>query len=294
MSKRLLLQLVQEGHVRGWDDPRMPTIAAMRRRGFTPEAIQDFIRRVGVSKVESMVEYELLEYCLRRDLNQRAPRRMAVLDPLKVIITNYPDHQVEEFEAVNNPEDPAAGTRQVPFSKVLYIEREDFMEHPPKDFFRLAPGREVRLRYACLIQCTHVVKDGVGKIVELHCTYDPASRGGEAPGGRKVKATLHWLSAAHALDAEVRLYDRLFTKPDPLDVPEGRSWKENINPNSLIVLQNCKLEPSLAQAKVGDLFQFERKGYFCVDPDSSPAKLVFNRTVTLRDTWAKIQQGKRG
>ncbi|MCR4404742.1 MAG: glutamine--tRNA ligase/YqeY domain fusion protein [Candidatus Acetothermia bacterium] len=294
MSKRLLLRLVQEGHVKGWDDPRLPTLAGMRRRGYTPEAIQEFIRRVGVSKTESIVEYELLEHCVRDDLNKRAPRRMAVLEPLRVVITNYPDGQVEWFEALNNPEDPSAGTRKVPFSKVIYIEREDFMEEPPPEFFRLAPGREVRLRYAYFIRCDEVIKDKDGKIVELRCTYDPATRGGEAPDGRKVKATLHWVSAAHAIEAEVRLYDRLFTKPDPLDVPEGHDWLENLNPNSLVVLQGCKLEPSLEGAEPGERFQFERKGYFCVDPDSRPGRLVFNRTATLRDTWQKIKrkQGK--
>ncbi|HIC95534.1 TPA: glutamine--tRNA ligase, partial [Candidatus Bipolaricaulota bacterium] len=290
MSKRLLLRLVEEGHVRGWDDPRMPTIAGMRRRGYTPEAIQEFIRRIGVSKAESIVEYELLEHCVRRDLNKRAPRKMAVLEPLRVVITNYPDDQVEWFEALNNPEDPAAGTRKVPFSKVIYIEREDFMEEPPPEFFRLAPGREVRLRYAYFIRCTDVIKDKDGSLIELHCTYDPTTRGGDAPDGRKVKATLHWVSAEHAIEAEVRLYDRLFVKRDPLDVPEGHDWIENLNPNSLIVLQGCKLEPSLEEAKPGERFQFERKGYFCVDPDSKPGKLVFNRTATLRDTWAKIKK----
>jgi glutaminyl-tRNA synthetase len=290
MSKRLLLRLVQEGHVRGWDDPRLPTIAGMRRRGYTPEAIQEFVRRVGVSKTESIVEYELLEHCVRQDLNKRAPRRMAVLEPLRVVLTNYPDDQVEWFEALNNPEDPSAGTRKVPFSKVIYIEREDFMEEPPPEFFRLAPGREVRLRYAYFIKCTDVVKDKEGNIIELHCTYDPATRGGDAPDGRKVKATLHWVSAQHAIEAEVRLYDRLFTKPDPLDVPPGHDWLENLNPNSLVVLQGCKLEPSLAEAEPGERFQFERKGYFCVDPDSKPGRLVFNRTATLRDTWEKIKK----
>jgi glutaminyl-tRNA synthetase len=289
MSKRLLLQLVEGGYVRGWDDPRMPTLAGMRRRGYTPEAIHEFVRRVGVSKRESITEIELLEHCVRQDLNKRAPRRMAVLDPLKVVLVNYPDDQVEWLEAINNPEDPSAGTRQVPFSKVLYIERDDFMENPPKDFYRLAPGREVRLRYAYFIKCVDVIKDSHGNVIELHCTYDPATRGGEAPDGRKVKATIHWVSAQHAIDAEVRLYDRLFTKPDPLDVPEGHDWKENINPNSLIVLTNCKLEPSLADAKVGERFQFERKGYFCVDPDSTEKKLVFNRTVTLKGEWEKVK-----
>ncbi len=289
MSKRLLLQLVQEGHVRGWDDPRMPTIAALRRRGYTPEAIHEFVRRVGVSKRESITEIELLEHCVRQDLNKRALRRLAVLDPLRVVLTNYPDGQVEWLDAVNNPEDPSAGTRKVPFSKVLYIERDDFMEDPPKDFYRLAPGREVRLRYAYFIKCVDVVKDAQGNVIELHCTYDPETRGGNAPDGRKVKATIHWVSAQHAIDAEVRLYDRLFTKPDPLDVPEGHDWKENLNPTSLVVLQNCKLEPSLAEAKVGDRFQFERKGYFCVDPDSTEKKLVFNRTVTLKGEWDKAK-----
>ncbi len=289
MSKRLLLQLVQEGHVRGWDDPRMPTIAALRRRGYTPEAIHEFVRRVGVSKRESITEIELLEHCVRQDLNKRALRRLAVLDPLRVVLTNYPDGQVEWLDAVNNPEDPSAGTRKVPFSKVLYIERDDFMEDPPKDFYRLAPGREVRLRYAYFIKCVDVVKDAQGNVIELHCTYDPETRGGNAPDGRKVKATIHWVSAQHAIDAEVRLYDRLFTKPDPLDVPEGHDWKENLNPNSLVILQNCKLEPSLAEAKVGDRFQFERKGYFCVDPDSTEKKLVFNRTVTLKGEWDKAK-----
>ncbi|MCX8103276.1 MAG: glutamine--tRNA ligase/YqeY domain fusion protein [Candidatus Bipolaricaulota bacterium] len=288
MSKRLLLQLVQEGYVRGWDDPRMPTIAALRRRGYTPEAIHEFVRRVGVSKRESITEIELLEHCVRQDLNKRALRRLAVLDPLKVIITNYPDGQVEWLEAINNPEDPSAGTRTIPFSKVLYIERDDFMENPPKDFYRLAPGREVRLRYAYFIKCVEAIKDAQGNVIELRCMYDPTTRGGHAP--RKVKATIHWVSAQHAIDAEVRLYDRLFTKPDPLDVPKGHDWKENINPNSLIVLTGCKLEPSLAEAKVGDRFQFERKGYFCVDPDSTPERLVFNRTVTLKGEWEKVKQ----
>ncbi|MDW8110783.1 MAG: glutamine--tRNA ligase/YqeY domain fusion protein [Candidatus Bipolaricaulota bacterium] len=290
MSKRLLLQLVQEGHVRGWDDPRMPTIAALRRRGYTPEAIRDFMSRIGVTKAESIVELELLEHCVRQDLNKRALRRLAVLDPLKVTIVNYPDGHVEWLEAINNPEDPSAGTRKIPFSKVLYIERDDFMENPPKDFYRLAPGREVRLRYAYFIKCVDVIKDAQGNVIELRCTYDPATRGGEAPEGRKVKATIHWVSAQHAIEAEVRLYDKLFTKPDPLDVPEGHDWKENINPNSLVVLTNCKLEPSLADAKVGDRFQFERKGYFCVDPDSTPERLVFNRTVTLKGEWEKVQK----
>jgi len=290
MSKRMLLQLVEEGHVNGWDDPRMPTIAGLRRRGYTPESIQEFARRIGVSKAESTVEYELLQHCLRQDLNKRAPRKMAVLEPLKVIITNYPDGQVEEFDAINNPEDESMGTRRVPFSKVLYIEREDFMEDPPPKFYRLAPGREVRLRYAYFITCTDVVKDENREIVELHCTYDPATRGGDAPDGRKVKATLHWVSAEHAIEAEVHLYEHLFTKRNPLEVQEGHDWLESLNPNSLVVLQGCKLEPSLVEAVPGERFQFERKGYFCVDPDSKPGKLIFNRTATLRDTWAKIKQ----
>jgi glutaminyl-tRNA synthetase len=290
LSKRYLRQLVEENRVNGWDDPRMPTVAGMRRGGYTPESIRDFIRRVGVTKAEGIVEIELLEHCLRQDLNKRAPRVMGVLDPLRVVITNYPDGQIEELEAINNPEDEGAGTRKLPFSKVLYIEREDFMEDPPKKFYRLAPGREVRLRYAYFITCAEVVKDEDDAIVELRCTYDPATRGGDAPDGRKVKATLHWVSAEHAIDAEVRLYDRLFTKEVPLDRGEGGDWLDNLNPNSLTVLKGCKLEPSLADAKPGDRFQFERKGYFCVDPDSTSERLVFNRTVTLRDTWARIRE----
>ena len=294
LSKRKLLQLVEEGHVNGWDDPRMPTIAGLRRRGYTPEAIRDFCSRIGVTKAEGTVEYELLEYCLRQDLNKRAPRRMAVLHPLKVVIDNYPDDQVEELEAINNPEDPSAGTRKVPFSKVLYIERDDFMENPVPKFYRLAPGREVRLRYAYFIKCTDVVKDANGEIIEIHATYDPATRGGDAPDGRKVKATLHWVSAAHAIAAEVRLYDRLFKVKNPLQVEEGKDWLDNLNPESLVVLTDCKLEPSLAEVNPGDRFQFERVGYFCVDPDSVPGKPVFNRTATLRDTWAKIKQRQMG
>ena len=290
LSKRRLLQLVEEGHVNGWDDPRMPTIAGLRRRGYTPESIRDFCSRIGVTKAEGVVEYELLEYCLRQDLNKRAERRMAVLHPLKVVIDNYPDDQVEELEAINNPEDPSAGTRMVPFSKVLYIERDDFMENPVPKFYRLAPGREVRLRYAYFIRCTDVVKDEAGNIVEIHATYDPATRGGDAPDGRKVKATLHWVSAAHAIEAEVRLYDRLFKAKNPLQVEDGKDWLDNLNPESLVVLTGCKLEPSLAEVSPGDRFQFERVGYFCVDPDSKPGKPVFNRTATLRDTWAKIKK----
>lgn len=290
MSKRLLLQLVKEGHVQGWDDPRMPTIAGLRRRGFTPEAIREFSKRIGVSKAESTVEYAFLEHCLRQDLNRRAPRVMAVLDPLKVVITNFPENKVEQLTAINNPEDESAGTRNVPFSSALYIEREDFMEDPVKKFYRLSQGREIRLRYAYFITCTDVVKDTKGDIVELRCTYDPATRGGDSPDGRKVRATLHWVSAKHAIDADVRLYEHLFAKENPTETEGNQQWLDNLNPNSLSVLSECKLEPSLAGATPGTHYQFERKGYFCVDVDSKPEKLVFNRTVTLRDTWAKIQK----
>lgn len=290
LSKRRLIQLVQEGHVRGWDDPRMPTIRGVRRRGYTPEAIWRFCERIGVSKFEGVIDISWLEDAVRDDLNRRALRRMAVLRPLRVVIENFPEGQTEQLEAINNPEDPSAGRRTVPFSKVLYIERDDFRENPPKDFFRLAPGKEVRLRYAYFLKCEHVVRDSSGEIVELRCTYDPATRGGEAPDGRKVKGVIHWVSAAHAIDAEVRLYDHLFLKPDPDDVPEGKTWLDNLNPNSLEILRGCKLEPSLADARVGDRFQFERLGYFCVDTDSTPGQRVFNRTVTLRDTWAKIEK----
>ncbi|RMG93483.1 MAG: glutamine--tRNA ligase/YqeY domain fusion protein [Candidatus Dadabacteria bacterium] len=287
MSKRKLTQLVQDGHVAGWDDPRMPTIAGLRRRGYTPESIRDFCSRIGVAKKDSVVDVALLEHCLREDLNRRAERRMAVLRPLRVVIENYPEGQVEELEAVNNPEDPSAGTRKVPFSRVLYIERDDFMEDPPKKFFRLAPGREVRLRYAYFIRCTDVVKDAEGNVVELRCTYDPATRGGDAPDGRKVKATLHWVSAAHAAEAEVRLYDRLFTEPNPDGLKED--FRTYLNPHSLEVLTGCKLEPSLAGVEPGERYQFERLGYFAVDPDTRPGRPVFNRAVTLRDTWAKVR-----
>jgi len=293
MSKRRLLELVQEGHVRDWDDPRMPTLSGLRRRGYTPEAIRNFCRRVGVAKFNSVVDIALLEHCVREDLNKRSPRVMAVLRPLRVVIDNYPEDQVEELDAINNPEDPGAGTRKVPFSRVLYIERDDFREDPPKKFYRLAPGREVRLRYAYFVKCTDVVKDESGQVVELHCTYDPATRGGDAPDGRKVKATLHWVSAAHALDAEVRLYDHLFAKENPNDVEEGRDWKSNLNPDSLEILTSCKVEPSLAGAAPLNRYQFERLGYFCVDPDSSDEKLVFNRTASLRDAWAKIEQAQK-
>jgi len=290
MSKRKLLQLVEGGLVSGWDDPRMPTISGMRRRGYSPAAIRDFCKRIGVNKFNSTVDIALLEHCLRQDLNKHSPRVMAVLRPLKVIIDNYPKDKAEQLDAVNNPEDPGAGTRKVPFSRELYIERDDFMEHPPKKFFRLAPGREVRLRYAYFITCTDVVKDTDGQVVELHCTYDPATRGGDAPDGRKVKSTLHWVCAAQALSAEVRLYDHLFTKEKPDDVAEGADFKSNLNPDSLEILTDCCVEPSLANATPLSRYQFERLGYFCIDPDSSKGKLIFNRTVSLRDTWARIQK----
>jgi glutaminyl-tRNA synthetase len=292
LSKRKLLRLVKEGFVAGWDDPRMPTLAGMRRRGLTPEAIRDFCNRIGVAKNDSVVDIALLEHCVRQDLNLRAPRVMGVLDPIKIVLTNYPEDQVEEMEAINNPEDPSAGTRRVPFSRELYIERDDFREEPPPKYFRLAPGREVRLRYAYFITCQDVVKDENGEIVELHCTYDPATRGGDAPDGRKVKATLHWVSARHALEAEVRLYDRLFTQENPDDVVEGQDFTTSINPDSLKVLEKCFVEPSLAGAVPGDRFQFERQGYFCLDQDSVNGKPVFNRAVALRDTWAKIEARK--
>ena len=289
MSKRKFLQLVQERHVAGWDDPRMPTISGLRRRGYTPESIRDFCDRVGVAKKESTIDVALLEHCVREDLNRRAPRAMAVLKPLKVVLENYPEGQVELMEVVNNPEDPSAGTRQVPFSRELYIEHDDFRLDPPKKFFRLAPGREVRLRNAYLITCREAIADpATGEVVELRCTYDPATRGGDAPDGRKVKATLHWVSAAHAVDGEVRLYDRLFSVPDP-GAAEGTDWLSTLKPDSLQVLEGCKLEPSLAAAPSGTRFQFERLGYFVVDPDSTPARPVFNRTVTLKDSWAKIE-----
>ncbi|NOZ68073.1 MAG: glutamine--tRNA ligase/YqeY domain fusion protein [Deferribacteres bacterium] len=288
MSKRKLLKLVEEGHVRGWDDPRMPTISGLRRRGYTPASIRNFCERIGVARRDSVVDIALLEHCIREDLNRTAPRVMAVLRPLKLVIVNYPETQVEELDAVNNPEDPDAGTRKVPFSRVLYIERDDFMEEPPKKFYRLSPGREVRLRYAYFITCTDVVKDErTGEITEVHCTYDPRTRGGDSPDGRKVKATLHWVSASHAVTAEVRLYNHLFTTADPAEI--GDDLGAHLNPDSLEVLQSCRVEPSLADARPGSRYQFERVGYFCVDPDSAPGRPVFNRTVTLRDTWAKIQ-----
>jgi len=290
MSKRKLLHLVQEGLVSGWDDPRMPTICGLRRRGYSPEAIREFCRRIGVNKFKSTVDVALLEHCLRNSLNKISPRVMAVLRPLKVVIDNYPIDQVEELEAINNPEDPSAGTRKVPFSREIYIERDDFMEDPPKGFFRLAPGREVRLRYAYFITCTEVIKDQGGQIVEIHCKYDPATRGGNAPDGRKVQSTLHWVSVARGIKAEVRLYDHLFTKEILSDTDQGEELRSSLNPNSLEVLTFCTVEPFLAGAKVGTRYQFERLGYFCVDPESSPEKLVFNRTVALRDKWAKIRK----
>jgi glutaminyl-tRNA synthetase len=287
MSKRCLLELVEQARVSGWNDPRMPTISGLRRRGYTPESIRDFCERIGVAKRDSLVDTALLEYSVREDLNKRAPRVMAVLNPLRVVLINYPEDQTEEFDAVNNPEDLSQGSRKVPFSRVLYVEREDFREDPPKKFYRLAPGREVRLRYAYFVKCVDVVKDDkTGEVVELHCTYDPSTRGGSAADGRKVKATLHWVSARHALEAEVRLYDRLFEKEDP-----GDDFKSCLNPNSLEILESCRLEPSLAEAVPESRYQFERLGYFCVDSvDSKKGAPVFNRTVTLRDTWAKIEK----
>ena len=290
LSKRKLIKLVKESYVRGWDDPRMPTLTALRRRGYTPEAIHDFINRTGYAKNDSVADIALLEHCLREDLNKRAQRVMAVFDPLRVVIENYPAGQIEMMDAVNNPEDPAAGTRQVPFSGVVYIERDDFREDPPKKFFRLAPGREVRLMHAYYITCREVVKDAAGNVVELRCTYDPATRGGSSPDGRKIQGTLHWVSAEHALDVEVRLYEHLFTRPDPENVPNDQDFTANINPDSLKVLNGVKVEPTLAGAAPGSRYQFLRTGYFCVDPDSSTDKLVFNRAVSLRDTWAKIEK----
>ena len=293
LSKRKLLQLVQEGRVRGWDDPRMPTISGIRRRGYTPEAIRNFCAAIGVSKTNGIIDLAMLEHFVRDDLNTRAPRVMAVLRPLRVVIDNYPERKVEEMEAVNNPENPAAGNRKVPFSRVLYIEQDDFREIPPKKFFRLFPGQEVRLRGGYFITCTGVVKDDKGEVVEVHCTYDPATQSGNAPDGRKVKSTIHWVSAEHAIDAEVRLYENLFATENPGDVPEGQDFTVNLNPNSLEILTGAKLEPSLAVAKPGDRYQFERLGYFCADLDSKPGALVFNRTVPLRDTWAKIEKREK-
>ncbi len=289
MSKRRLLQLVQEKSVSGWDDPRMPTLSGLRRRGFPPSGIRAFCRKIGVNKYDSVVEFQLLEFCIREVLNKEAARRMAVVRPLKVLLENWPEGKVDELDAVNNPEDPSAGSRKVPFGRELYIEQEDFMEEPPKGFFRLAPGREVRLRYAYFIKCNGVVKDASGRVTELRCTVDPATRGGDAPDGRKVQATLHWVSAAHAVPAEARLYDHMFTKPDPDDVPEGSDWRANLSPKSLEVV-TAQVEGSLASATAGERFQFERIGYFCVDADTRPGRLVFNRTLTLKDAWAKEKQ----
>jgi glutaminyl-tRNA synthetase len=295
LSKRKLLKLVQEGHVNGWDDPRMPTISGIRRRGYTPEALRNFCNTIGVSKTNGTIELALLEHFLREDLNKRVPRVMAVLRPLRVVIDNYPEDLVEEMEAVNNPEDAAMGKRKVPFSRVLYIEQDDFKEVPPKQFYRLSPGREVRLRYGYFIKCNTVVKDeGTGQIVEIHCTYDPATHGGNAPDGRKVKSTIHWVSAAHAIESEVRLYESLFTREDPNETDEGENFTANLNPRSLEVLTGAKVEPSLRDAAEGGLYQFERLGYFCVDPDSAAGKPVFNRTVALRDAYAKIEKAQQG
>jgi len=296
MSKRKLLELVQEGHVSGWDDPRMPTLIGLRRRGYTPEAIRNFCQRIGVTKFNSTHDMSWLEDSLREDLNKRSERRMAVLKPLKVIIENFPEGEVEQLEAINNPEDSSAGTRSVPFSREIYIEQDDFMEDPPKKFYRLGPGREVRLRYAFFITCVDYTTDTeTGEVTELRCTYDPETRGGSAPDGRKVKGTIHWVSAEHAVETEVRLYDHLFQVPDPGDIPEGGDYRDNLNPDSIEVLTDCKLEPALADAEPGSRWQFERLGYFCVDSvDSEAGKLVFNRSVTLRDSWAKIQQKQVG
>ena len=294
LSKRKLLQLVQHKYVSGWDDPRMPTLAGFRRRGYTPLAIRTFCERIGVAKRNSTVDIAMLEHCLREDLNKRAPRVMAVLRPLKIVLENYPAGQVEQLDAVNNPEDPAMGSRKVPFSRTLYIERDDFREEPPKGFFRLSPGKEVRLRYAYIIKCIGVERDpSTGEIHELRCTYDPETKSGSAQSGRKVKATIHWVSAAHAIEAEARLYDRLFTKENPDDVPEGSDWLANVNAKSVERLKSCRVEPCLAAAKAGEQFQFERLGYFAVDNESSPSSIVFNRSVTLRDTWAKIEKTNR-
>jgi glutaminyl-tRNA synthetase len=293
LSKRKLIELVDRGHVKGWDDPRMPTIAGMRRRGYPPEAIRNFCDRIGVAKRDSLVDMALLEYCVREYLNKTAPRVMAVIRPLKIVITNYPEDSSEDLVAINNPEDESMGTRKIPFSREIYIERDDFMEEPPKKFYRLAPGREVRLRYAYFITCVEVIKDASGEVIELHCTYDPETKGGDAPDGRKVKATLHWVSAQHAVDAEVRLYDHLFIKENPLDVEEGQDYLQHLNPASFERLEGCKVEPSLMKAAHGSRYQFERLGYFCVDKDSTDSNPVFNRTATLRDTWVKVQKGKK-
>ncbi|HEY1676663.1 MAG TPA: glutamine--tRNA ligase/YqeY domain fusion protein [Candidatus Sulfotelmatobacter sp.] len=294
MSKRKLRQLVEGGRVKGWDDPRMPTLSGLRRRGYTPEAIRNFVTAAGVSRTNGIVELAMLEHFVREDLNKRSLRVMAVLNPLKVVIDNYPVGQTEEMDAINNPEDESAGTRKIPFSRELYIEYDDFREVPPPKYFRLTPGREVRLRYGYFVTCTSVVKSDKGEPIEVHCTYDPASRGGNSPDGRKVKSTIHWVSAAHAIDAEVRVYEHLFNKENPDDVEEGQDFTANLNPHSLEVISNAKLEPSLANAVVGARYQFERLGYFAVDPDSKPGRLVFNRTVALKDTWAKVERKQGG
>ena len=294
LSKRKLLQLVQEKRVSGWDDPRMPTLSGIRRRGFTPEAIRTFCASIGATRTNGTTDIEMLEHFQRDDLNRRASRAMAVLHPLKVVIDNYPEGESETVEVHNNPEDPSAGTRQVPFSREIYIEQDDFREIPPPKYYRLSPGKEVRLRNAYFVTAHSVVKDAAGNVVEVHCTYDPASRGGNSPDGRKVKSTMHWVSAVHALSAEIRLYNRLFTKADPSDLEEGQTFLDILNPSSLEVIEDAKLEPSLAQAKAGDSFQFERVGYFCVDSDSAPGKLVFNRTLALKDSWAKIEKKASG
>ena len=293
LSKRKLLALVKEGIVRGWDDPRMPTISGFRRRGYTPESIRAFCKHIGVNKFNSTVEIQVLESFLREDLNRRAPRRMAVLRPLKLVITNYPEGQSEDLDAVNNPEDSAAGSRKVPFSRELYIEQDDFKEVPPPKYFRLFPGQEVRLRYAYFVKCTGVVKDPAGNVTEIHCTYDPATRGGDSPDKRKVKATIHWVSAPHAVEAEVRLYDHLFTSPFPEDVPEGQDWKINLNSASEEILKDARLEPSLKSVDPGEKFQFERLGYFSVDKETAAGKPVFNRSVSLKDTWAKVEKKQK-
>jgi len=293
LSKRKLLRLVQDGHVQGWDDPRMPTLSGLRRRGYTPEAIRTFCDRIGVAKKDSIVDIALLEHCLREDLNRRAPRVMGVLRPLRVVIENYPEGRTEELPAVNNPEDPGAGTRMLPFSRVLYIEQDDFRESPPPKYYRLAPGREVRLRYAYFIKCVDVARDAQGRVVELRCTYDPATQSGNAPDGRKVKATIHWVSAAHAVPAEVRLYDRLFLAENPDDVPEGQDFLANLNPSSLETLTGCLVEPGLAAAHPGSIYQFERQGYFCVDPDTAGGTPIFNRAVGLKDEWARIEKAQQ-
>jgi len=294
LSKRKLLQLVQEKHVSGWDDPRMPTLSGIRRRGYPPEAIRNFCNSIGVSKTNGSIELAMLEHFVREDLNKRALRVMGVLRPLKVVIDNYPEGKSEEMDAINNPEDASAGSRKVPFARVLYIEQDDFREEPPTGYFRLSPGREVRLRYAYFVTCTSVVKNEKGEVIEVHCTYDPASRGGNSPDGRKVKSTIHWVSAEHAVDTEVRIYDNLFVKENPAEVEGGKDVLSNLNPRSLEVIPNAKLEPSMANVAAGGQYQFERLGYFCVDPDSKPGKPVFNRTVALKDAWARVEKKQPG